>query len=141
MNAATAAAFVVAAVFAVGDWIAKARMNRALEYVCKPATLSALIVAASVLDPAVDAHTRRTWFVIALVFSLGGDVLLMLPQDLFVAGLASFLIGHVCYVIGFWTHGPSGIAFVIAAAIVVTVVLPVGRRILRALSDEPENRV
>ncbi len=140
MNAATAIAFGVAAVFAVGDWVAKARGHRALEYVCKPATLTALIVAASVLDPAADAHTRRAWFVVALVFSLGGDVLLMLPQDLFVAGLASFLIAHVCYVVGFWTHGPSAVAFAIAAIVVVIVVVPLGRRILHALSDEPALR-
>jgi uncharacterized membrane protein YhhN len=140
VNAATTLALVVAAVFAVGDWTAKARNNRALEYLCKPATLCALIAAAVVLDPAADAHTRRTWFVFALLFSLGGDVLLMLPQDLFVPGLASFLVAHVCYVIGFWTHGPSGVAFLVAAVFVVIVVAPLGARILRALSDEPALR-
>jgi uncharacterized membrane protein YhhN len=134
MNPATAVAFVVASLFAVGDWLAKARSRRVLEYLCKPATLVALIVAAGALDPATDAHSRRAWFVAALVFSLTGDVLLMLPSDLFVPGLAAFLVGHVCYLVGFWTHGPSAFALVIAVVVVVALVAPLGRRILTSVA-------
>ena len=51
------------------------------------------------------AHTdlvdRKWWFVGALVLCLAGDVLLMLPRDLFVAGLGAFLGGHVLYIVGF----------------------------------------
>ena len=133
MNAATAVAFAVAAVFAVGDWIAKARSRPVLEYVCKPATMVALIVAAGVLDPATDAHTRRAWFVAALVFSLAGDVLLMLPQDLFVPGLAAFLVAHVCYLAGFWSARPAAAALAVAVVVVVLVVAPLGRVILGAI--------
>ena len=142
MNAATVLAFTVAFGFAVGDWTAKARSNRALEYVCKPATLVALIFAAGLLDPAADAHTRRAWFVAALFFSLAGDVFLMAPRNLFVPGLASFLVGHVCYVVGFWTHGPSAVAFAIAVLVVAVVVAPLGRRILTSIarSDDPESK-
>ena len=43
----------------------------------------------------------------ALVLSLAGDVFLMLPRDLFVAGLVSFLLGHVAYVIGLRVDGGS----------------------------------
>jgi uncharacterized membrane protein YhhN len=134
VNAASTVAFVVAGVFAIGDWYAKARAARLLEYVCKPATLVALAFAAGWLDPAVDAHTRRAWFVAALVFSLAGDVLLMLPQDLFVPGLAAFLVGHLCYVVGFWTHRPSTGALAIAVVVVLAVVVPLARRILTAIS-------
>jgi uncharacterized membrane protein YhhN len=133
VNAATTVAFLFASLFAVGDWLAKARSRRALEYFCKPATLVALIVAAGALDPATDAHTRRVWFVAALICSLTGDVLLMLPSDLFVPGLAAFLVGHLCYLVGFWTHGPSAIALVIAVVVVVAVVAPLGRRILASI--------
>ncbi len=39
---------------------------------------------------------------ISLVFSMGGDVFLMFRNDdLFVFGLASFLIAHVLYIVGF----------------------------------------
>ncbi len=139
MNAATAVAFAVAAVFAAGDWIAKARANRVLEYVCKPATLTALILAAIALDPATDAHTRRAWFVAALIASLAGDVLLMLPTDLFVFGLGAFLVAHVCYVAGFWSDAPAAVAFVVAAVVVIAIVTPLAVRILRCVSD-PELR-
>ncbi len=38
---------------------------------------------------------------IALVFSLAGDVFLMLPKDRFIAGLASFLVAHVFLIVAF----------------------------------------
>ena len=143
MNAATGVAFAIAAVFAVGDWIAKARNNRRLEYLCKPATLVALIVAACVLDPAAAADSRRTWFVVALCFSLAGDVLLMLDEwrDLFVFGLAAFLVAHIAYIVGFFTDPPGALAWFVAAVVVVVVLGPVARRILLATASEPELRV
>jgi uncharacterized membrane protein YhhN len=137
VNAATVVAFAVAFGFAVGDWIARARppgTGRALEYVCKPATLVALIFAAGLLDPAADAHTRRAWFVAALVFSLAGDVFLMMPRDLFVPGLAAFLVGHLCYLVGFWTHGPSASALALGVVVVAALVAPLGRRILTSIA-------
>jgi uncharacterized membrane protein YhhN len=139
VNAATAGALAVAAVFALGDWYAKARTNRVLEYVCKPATMVMLIAAALALDPAADAHTRRSWFVVALVASLAGDVFLMLPRDLFVFGLGAFLVAHLCYIAGFWSHGPSAVAFVVAGALVVAALTPLAIRILRAV-DDPQLR-
>ena len=140
MTTAASVALAAAAVFAVGDWIAKARDNRPLEYVCKPATLIALIVVAITLDPTGGAGARRDWFVAALVCSLAGDVFLMLPRDAFVAGLASFLVAHICYVIGFWTDPPAVAAFVLAAAVVACAVAPLAVRILRSLSEERELR-
>ena len=38
---------------------------------------------------------------IGLLFSLAGDVLLMLPSDRFVAGLVAFLIAHLSYIAAF----------------------------------------
>ena len=79
----------------------------------------------------------RVWFVVALLCSLAGDVLLMLPSDLFVAGLAAFLVGHLCYVAGFWSHGPEAATFVITVVAVVVVIAPLGHRILRPLRGRP----
>jgi uncharacterized membrane protein YhhN len=123
---------VSAAVFAVGDWVAVAWKQKPLEYVCKPMTLACLIVVASVIDADVDA--RQVCFIAALSLSLLGDVFLMLPRDLFVFGLASFLLGHVAYVIGFGFEGPGGEAVAIAAIPVVVVLAIVGSRILRAVA-------
>jgi len=139
VNAATAIAFVVAGVFAALDWTARARNNRRLEIVCKPATLIALIVAAVALDPASGADARRAWFVVALVFSLAGDVFL-LRDDWFVPGLAAFLVAHVCYIVGFWTDGPAAAPFAVSIVIVIVIVVPLARRILGALHDEPKLR-
>ena len=96
-----------------------ARGNKRLEYVCKPAVLAALVVVVLVLHPTRDG--RREWFVAALVLSLLGDVFLMLPRDLFVAGLGSFLLAHVAYLVGFRVHGSSAAVWALAAAGVLVV--------------------
>jgi uncharacterized membrane protein YhhN len=91
----------LAAAAAVVDWVAVARNDTRLEYAAKPAVLALLTAAAAVLP---DAHTdlvdRRWWFVAALACCLIGDVLLMLPRDLFVPGLVAFLVGHVLFIVG-----------------------------------------
>ncbi len=92
----------VAGVFALGNWVAVARGSKPVEYVCKPATLLALIAVAIALDP-VHGDTRA-WFVVALVLSLLGDVFLMVPRDWFVAGLSAFLLGHLAYAVGLNLH-------------------------------------
>jgi uncharacterized membrane protein YhhN len=128
---------VVAAVLAAGDWLAVAREDERLEYVCKPGVLVALVGVALTLDP---AHGDvRAWFVLALVLSLAGDVFLMLPSDRFVAGLASFLLAHVAYVIGLTRHGGSAGALFVAAVPVVIVAGLLGARFLRAARAAGQN--
>jgi uncharacterized membrane protein YhhN len=133
MDPVAGVAFVGAGVFAVSDWVARARDDRRLEYVCKPATLLALVVAAVALHPAAGAGARQHWFVAALVCSLAGDVFLMLPREQFVAGLSAFLVAHVCFVVGFWTRGPSLVAFVGALVAVAVAIGSLGARILPAV--------
>jgi uncharacterized membrane protein YhhN len=132
MTGAAWIAFAVAALAAVGDWVAVARAQKVLEYACKPVALAALVVAAAALHPS-DGSTR-TWFVVALVFSLAGDVFLMLPRDLFVFGLASFLVGHLAYIGGFVAHGLDGAAVVGAAVGLVVVSALLARRIISAVA-------
>ena len=123
MNATAGVALAVTIGFALGDWWSKARDDRRLEYLCKPATLVALIVVAVALDPAAGAGDRRAWFVAALVFSLAGDVFLMLPRRVR-SRAGAFLVAHVCYVIGFWTDPPGGVALLLALVVVVVAVAP-----------------
>jgi uncharacterized membrane protein YhhN len=132
----TASAFLLLAVAvtaAVIDWVAVRHGNRPLEYVCKPATLGLLTLAALALDP--RDQTMRTWFVVALLASLAGDVLLMLPVDLFVPGLIAFLIAHVAYAGGFVAGGlhvaSTFLGLVLAALGAVTV----GRRLLASVAE------
>ena len=131
----------VAAAFAAGDWWAVATRRKALEYICKPATLAALLAAAVALDP--RNASARAWVVVALAFSLAGDVFLMLPQDLFVPGLASFLVGHIAYVVALTRDGGSAGAVVVAALVTAVVLAVVARPILRAVwrGDDPALRV
>ena len=135
MTATAWAALAVAAAFAAGNWMAVATGRKPLEYVCKPAAMVALVVVALALEPAVEG--RRAWFVLALVLSLAGDVFLMLPRDLFLPGLVSFLAGHVAYVIGLRVGGGSVTAVVVAAAAVAVVAAVVGSRVVAAVRRGP----
>ena len=76
-------------------------------YVSKPlATLLILALALSL----PTTHVEYKWAVAAgLAFSTAGDVFLMLPRDRFVAGLASFLVAHLCYIWAFCIGLPPAI--------------------------------
>jgi len=111
--------------FAILDWLAVTWSVRSLEYVAKPATLLALLVYAGYGHPS-------PWLVAALAFSLLGDVFLMLPADLFLAGLGAFLVAHLAYVGAF--AGPV-VPRLVWLAVVVGVLAPVAARILRAVPD------
>ncbi|HEY9558905.1 MAG TPA: lysoplasmalogenase, partial [Acidimicrobiales bacterium] len=116
---------------AVVDWIAVHHSNKALEYVAKPLTMVLLIGATLALDPTDSAV--RAWFIAALVLSLAGDVFLMLPKDLFVFGLGSFLLGHIAYVVGMHVDEISGGRFLVGLVIVVLALVVIGSRILRGV--------
>lgn len=129
----TAVAFLAFAVAAVVDWIAVARTDRRLEHIAKPAALAALVVAAVVIDPSAAATDRRWWFVVALVFTLVGDVALMLDSDRFVVGLGAFLVAHLAYIGGFWVDPPAAGAVAIAVVATAVVMAPLARRIVTAV--------
>ena len=93
----------VAACLAVADWRAVWTRPSPTENLLKPLVLVALIVMALAVHPTDGA--QRAWFVVALVLSLAGDVFLLPDIDRFVPGLASFLLAHVAYVIGFLVAG------------------------------------
>ena len=124
---------------ALADWWAVSREDQRLEYAAKPLVLAALVAAAAAIPAGdVSGPDRRWWFVAALACCLAGDVLLMLPGDRFVPGLASFLAGHVLFVVGFLAPGvPLTLSTVgIAAAtagIVAAGAYPV-TRIVRAIA-------
>lgn len=139
-------AVLIVAFFAVAavDWVAVARGSKPLEYVAKPGALVVLIAAALALDAADD--TARAVLVVALVLCLAGDVFLMLPgrapgaegPNLFLAGLASFLAGHVAYVAAFWIAGVEAAWVVAGAALAAAVVVAVGRPVVGAVARSAE---
>lgn len=128
-------AMVVAA--AGGTWIAVAEKNRRLEYICKPLTTVLLVALASTVEP---EHTgTRAWFVVALVFSLVGDVCLMLPRDLFLAGLGSFFVAHLAYVVGLLLDGVGMGRLLTGMLLVAIAIVVIGTRLVAAVSDkEPD---
>jgi uncharacterized membrane protein YhhN len=137
----TGAAFLLLAltlVVAAGDWHAVFYGNKALEYVCKPLTMVALFATTLALD--VDHSAVRTWFLVAIVLCLLGDVFLMLPQDLFVFGLGSFLLGHIAYIVGMHVDGIDAGRFVVGAALVLVALVVIGSRVIRGVraGTEPE---
>ncbi len=129
----------LAGVCAAGDLLSILRSNRTLEYVTKPAVMVLLVVVALVVRPANDSE--RAFFVLALVLGLAGDVLLMLPSDLLIQGLAAFLIGHLAYIAGF-RFGGFAVAGAIAGVVIVGVsaVLLVPR-VIAALESSGKRRL
>ena len=137
----TSEAFLLLAItlaIAVADWAAVHSERKGVEYVAKPLTMVGLILVALSLNTSSDLE--RGAFIVALVFSLIGDVFLMLPgEQWFVFGLGSFLAGHVAYVVGLWIAGVTLGAFIVGLAIVAVAVALIGLRIVRAVreSDAP----
>ncbi len=69
-------------------------------YLCKPFTMLFIIsIVVSTPNFRVDKYSRI--LSIGLIFCLLGDILLMLPYDLFKFGLLSFLVGHIFYILAF----------------------------------------
>jgi uncharacterized membrane protein YhhN len=91
----------------------------------------ALVVVALAIEP---THENARWAVVAaLVLSMAGDVFLMLPSDRFIAGVGSFFLAHVAYIVGFRMIGGSTSALIVGAALVAVFASTVGRRIVLAV--------
>lgn len=66
-------------------------------YIFKPAT-TILILFIALTAPASNYKILIT---IGILFSLMGDIFLMLPSDQFLIGLVCFLITHICFIVAF----------------------------------------
>lgn len=91
--------------------------RRARVYVFKPLTVAFIMGIA--LWP--EASVYKYLILAGLLFSLAGDVFLMLPKDSFIAGLVSFLIAHLFYIAAFTTDvaTPGRPSWPAAAALLV----------------------
>lgn len=120
MSALCFLAFVAAAIL---DWWAVANQRKPVEWIAKPAALAFLLLWAMLGEQAGWA------LLAALTFSLLGDVYLMLPANLFAAGLGAFLIGHLAYIALFDAPLPWRVVW---SAVVIAASLPIARRIVGA---------
>ena len=93
-----AAAVIVAFLAIRGHYLGEGQ--RWQVYLFKP--LATLLIFCLVLVAAQPALLSYSLIVAAgLLLSTAGDIFLMLPKDRFIAGLASFLAGHLCYIAAF----------------------------------------
>ena len=136
MSALAVGLLIAAGVVALGNWISVARKLQTGMYIAKPLTLVLMIGAALALDPM--SSTARTWFVIALVLSLAGDVFLMLPRDAFVPGLVSFLLAHIAYVVGLNQDSDGRWLFALPVVLIAGVL---GTRLVRGIRAGGHNEL
>ena len=73
--------------------------NRMLHYIFKPATM--LLLIGYVMIQGLPDNAFAYAMLVGLLFSLMGDVFLMLPKERFIEGLASFLVAHIAYIVAF----------------------------------------
>ncbi len=69
-------------------------------YIFKPLTTILILgIALTLPDPISSFY--RLMVAIGMLFSLGGDIFLMLPGNTFVFGLVSFLVAHLFYIVAY----------------------------------------
>jgi uncharacterized membrane protein YhhN len=102
--------------------------RRLTHYLFKPLTIVFVILIA--LEPNHPTSSSYRHMIIAgLLFSLAGDIFLMLP-DRFIAGLVSFLVAHLFYIAAFAFEGGralslwGAIPFLIYGALMLKVLWP-----------------
>lgn len=87
-------------------------------YIFKPLTMVWIILIALLIDhPISDFY--KIMILIGLLFSITGDILLMLPSDKFVPGLVSFLVAHLFYIIAFAVEGDYPIVLWLAIPLLI----------------------
>lgn len=74
--------------------------HRLTKYILKPGTMTLIIILA-IYGSGFDSVFSK-WVVVGLLFSVVGDIFLMLEDKWFVNGLVSFFIAHVLYIIGLY---------------------------------------
>ncbi len=132
--------FLVLAV-AVLNWVAVARGWKRVEYLAKPGTLAALFAIFALVGR--FGSPPLIFFGAGLLLSLAGDVFLMLSERWFLAGLVSFLLAHVAYVVGFNLPLPD-VSPVWSVGIAIVLALMAGRvlkRIVLALREKGLHRL
>jgi uncharacterized membrane protein YhhN len=79
-------------------------------YIFKPLTM-VFIVLIAMLAKKPPSRRYKYAIITGLLFSMTGDIFLMLPMDLFIAGLGSFLIAQLIYTYAFRAGRPLRFKF------------------------------
>jgi len=131
---------ILAIVFAVLEVLALSKGSQKLEWLAKPAVMTCLFIWLY-LNTGMQGLTF--WFGVGILFSLAGDVLLMISLDrMFLVGLLAFLLAHVSYITGF----KDQLASASAGSLLLIVILGISatrliRRIIGAMRAKGQNRL
>lgn len=131
---------ILALMFAGLESLALWKKLRWLEYVAKPAVMVCLFLW---LYLATGLQGVAFWFGVGIIFSLAGDVLLMLSLDrMFVFGLLAFLLAHIAYLAGFQNELRT-VSFwsVLLLFIIAVNALRLMRRIISAMRANGQDRL
>lgn len=93
---------IIALIFAIITIYAKSLDNEKLQFVFKPLTMLAIILIAF-FNSSTPINFYQIMILVGLIFSTIGDVFLIKDRKFFVQGLVAFLIGHICFVVAFYT--------------------------------------
>ncbi len=131
---------VLAILFAMLESLALWKNFPKLEYVAKPTVMVCLFVWIYVNT---GLQGNMIWFGVGILFSLAGDVLLMISLDrMFIFGLIAFLFAHISYIFGFQDE----LMIVTAWSVLLIVLLSVSavrvmRRIMTAIHVKGQARM
>ena len=120
---------ILAVIFAGLEVLALRKNVPQLEYLAKPAVMVCLLLW---LFTTSGLQGQLLWFGVGILFSLAGDVVLMISLDrLFIPGLAMFLLAHLSYLAGFQEQllNPTGWSFILLLVIFLN-----GYRLLRRIA-------
>lgn len=134
------ALLIATALSAVANWWSRYKDSERIEAWAKPLT-TMLVIGLALANESPTGRVATA--VIALVFCLWGDIALMPAVDNFVLGLASFLIGHVVFIVLFAKYGMGHIALgAVALVLMAALAATAGQRIVRgAITQDPALRV
>lgn len=91
--------FILALVFAALEVFAVSKNLQKLEFIAKPAVMVCLFLW---LYTTTGLQGNAFWFGLGILFSLLGDVLMMVPRDsMFLLGVVVFLVAQIAYITGF----------------------------------------
>lgn len=133
--------FLLTFLAAMLEWVAVFKGWRRLEYVAKPGVM---IFLAAWLFGSTGFRGPLAWFSLGLMFSLVGDVFLLLSNERrwFLFGLGAFFLVHVAYIVGINSPPPafSPLTFGVALVVILSA-LPIIRRILLGVQQKGLRRL
>jgi len=129
---------ILALIFASLEWLAVWNGWQRLEYFAKPAVMVCLFLW---LYANTGLQGNMLWFGLGILFSLAGDVLLMISGErMFLFGLIAFLLTHLSYILGFKEEltNPTAWSLILMITILVNSQRLI-RRIIGAMQAKGQN--